>query len=368
MKRVALFFDRSYVDAHSCFTELAKHLAYSGYQVDLYCMFNSYNPIPSFFNDKIQVLNFPLSKFERIEFWYRIYFVKEYQYCATFGTPFKGTFWANKVAKRFNAPFIYLADEIFNMASDRHNFPNYSGLKKQDIEMNRAASATIALGSERYLYQKKINQIPADHKYFVIPNSPAGKSEQLRSHYLRDLFNITDNKPIVLFIGSIDWTLAKKLYDSTFNVSEKPYHLIFHTRSKGLMGSGSHPFIKVSQTPFPSTMLNYVISSADFGLVLYNNDILIERENALTGGKIGTYLKNNLPLIAGNVESLKSLEEKGVAVYINDITEIDSAVEKLMKNIAEYKRNIEQVYSQEYNYSVFFKPFESFLNNIVRQV
>jgi hypothetical protein len=366
MKRVALFFDRTYIDAHSCFTELAKHLAESGYEVDLYCFFNSFNPPPAFYNQHIRVLNFPRSKFERADFWYRITFVKEYEYKAVIGTPFEGAFLAQKVSRRLNIPFIYFADEVFNMASDRHDFSNYSKLKEHDIRVNNSAIATIALGRERYDYQTKINKLNANHKYFIIPNAPSGKSEQLRSHYFRDVFNINDNKPIVLFIGSLSWMLAEKLYESSRKYSEKPYHLIFHTRTIGLLGSTPHPFIKISQTPIPSVMLNYLISSADIGLVLYDKESIIEKENALTAGKIGTYLKNNLPLIVGNVENLKQLDANGIAVYIEDIHSIDQAVQRIMTNLATYKKNIENVYSKAYNYSLFYKPFESFLNEAIK--
>ena len=73
-KKIALFFDRTYVDAHACFTELAKQLANSGYEVDVYCILNSFNPAPAFYNSKIRVLPFPLSKFERMQFFYKLNF------------------------------------------------------------------------------------------------------------------------------------------------------------------------------------------------------------------------------------------------------------------------------------------------------
>lgn len=365
MKRVALFFDRPYVDAHSCFIELAKHLAINGYEVDLYCIFNSYNQPPVFSDSKIRVLKFPASKFEKAEFWYRINFVKEFKYHAVFGTPFNGIFLAEKISKKFNIPFIYLADEIFNMSLDRHVFPNYAELKKHDREANKNASATIALGKERFEYQTKINNLPADHKYFVIPNAPAGRSEQLKSHYFRDIFNIDDDKPILLFIGSLNWTLAKKLYDVSVTCTDKPYHLIFHARSLGQMGTEAHPFIKISTDPVGSNMLNYIVSSADIGLVLYDNESVAEKENALTGGKIGTYLKNNLPIIAGNATELKQLEEKGVASFISSISAIDNAVKKIMAEKSVYKKNIEKVYAAEYDYSKFYEPLHTFLNELV---
>ena len=366
MKRIALLFDRTYVDAHSCFTELARHLSKGGYEVHLYCLLNSFNPVPVFYDSNIRVLLFPRSKFERIDFWQKVLFAKEYKYNAVIGTPFEGIFLAQKVAKKLRIPIIYMADEIYNDKLDRHEFPDYRLLKKKDINANAFASATISLGEERFSYQKKINKLPESHTYFVIPNAPAGTSVQLKSNYFRDIFGIIDTKPIVLFIGTLGWSLAKKLFESSRKFKEKDYHLIFHSRTLGQMGNEEHPFIKISKTPVDSNMLNYVVSSADIGLVLYDKDSVAEKENTLTGGKIGSYLKNNLPLIAGNVLELKQLEEKGLGVYINDISEIDAAIFKIQNDRHAYKKNIEEVYAREYNYSVFYKSFETYLNGVIQ--
>lgn len=365
MKRIALFFDRTYVDAHSCFTELARHLAKGGYEVDLYCVFNSYNPVPAFYDPKIRVLKFPSSKFERAEFWYRISFVKEYRYSAVIGTPFKGAFLGFKVARRLSVPFIYLADEVFNTDLKRHEVPDYKRLKEADIIVNQMADASIALSAERYEYQRQINKLPPAHRHFIIPNSPSGKSERLRSNYFRDIFNITDNKPIVLFIGTLGWNLAKRLFEESALNVDKPYHLVFHSRTLGLMGNETHAFIKLSQQPVPSSMLNYIVSSTDIGLILYDKDEKAERENALTGGKIGTYLKNNLPIIAGNVEGFRSVEQKGIGVYISGINELDSAVLKITSKPEGYRHNIQNIFSTEYDYTVFYKELESFLSGII---
>ena len=55
------------------------------------------------------------------------------------------------------------------------------------------------------------------------------------------------------------------------------------------MGEDQHPFIKMSRMPIPSTMLNYMVSSADIGLALYDRESIPEKRNAFTGGKIGIY-------------------------------------------------------------------------------
>ena len=96
-KKIALFFDRTYVDAHYCFTELAKSLSKDGFMVDLYHIANPFNPSPAFYDDNIRVLPFPLNKFQKAEFWYRIFNSKVHQYSAAIGTPVKGAWLAYKL-------------------------------------------------------------------------------------------------------------------------------------------------------------------------------------------------------------------------------------------------------------------------------
>ena len=361
MKKAALFFDRSYVDAHFCFTELAKHLADSGYLVDLYHLANPYNSPPVFFNDKIRVFNFPESKFQKIEFWAKIKFRKDYKYSVIFGTPIKGIWLAYKVAKNQRIPLIYLADEIFDPKTKFHKNINWKRDKLKDIKANKFATASIALSKKRFFYQKKTNSLPDDHKHFVIPNAPAGKAERLKSNYFRDIFNINDDKPIILFIGTINWKLAKKIFNETKNYKNKDYHIVFHGRTKGLIGE-KHPFIKISDMPLPSNLINFAVSSADIGLVLYDKDVEQEYNNGETGGKIGTYLKNNLPVIAGNLDILYTFEKENVGIFWNGKEDIDKIIKKALLKKEEMIKNIPGYYKKNYNYSYFFESLKKFLN------
>ena len=165
-------------------------------------------------------------------------------------------------------------------------------------------------GKKRYIEQKKQNKIDFPHDHLVLPNAPAGNSIKLRSNYFRDIFNIEDRKPILLFAGTLNWNLAKKIYEETKTYGERDYHLIFHARTSGLMGEEVHTFIKISNIPIPGSFLNYALSSADIGLALYDQNSEEEVKNGFTGGKIGSYLKNGLPIIAGSSENLKFFEDK----------------------------------------------------------
>src|SRR5215469_1926657 len=112
MAKIALFFDRPYIDAHYCFMDLATQLAVSGYDVDLYMVRNAYNNQPFFQVPNIRVFAFPVSKMEKLEFWAQVLGSRDRKYAAIIGTPIKGTWLANRVARLQKIPYYYLADEL----------------------------------------------------------------------------------------------------------------------------------------------------------------------------------------------------------------------------------------------------------------
>ena len=80
-KKIALLFNRTYIDAHQCFMELANQLAKNGFEVDLYTLNNSFNFQPFFENYNIRILPFPATKFQKAEScWYKILPSKDRKY------------------------------------------------------------------------------------------------------------------------------------------------------------------------------------------------------------------------------------------------------------------------------------------------
>jgi hypothetical protein len=366
MNKIALLFDRAYIDAHPCFTELANHLAINGFLVDLFMFIKSNNHHPFFENQNIQMLPFPDSKFQKAEYWSKIMYSKDRKYCAAFGTPVQGAWVAYKTAKIQRIPYYYLADELIEQIIANSPLAIQEKLEKRNYLANRNAAASIALSEERYQIQKISNKISYSHDHIVIPNSQSGNSKRIKSNYFRDYFDIEDRKPILLFAGTLDWILAKRIFEETKNYGERDYHLIFHSRTLGMMGEENHPFIKMSKVPLPGMMLNYALSSADIGLALYDKRSIAETRNAFTGGKIGTYLKNELPLIVGNAAELKIFEKEGVGKFWEGEGAFDEVAYQSITNIEKYRKNISDFYKRNLQYEFFFEELKNHIMKSIR--
>ncbi len=361
IERIALLFDRAYIDTQPCYMEFAIQLAKNGYNVDLYMRIQSNNHLPFFENQAIRILPFPDSIFQKTEYWTKIFYAKDRKYKAIIGTPVGGAWTAYKTAKIQRIPYYYFADELIEHLIIDHSPVLQKKLDKRNYLANKNAVASIALGEQRFFIQKTLNRIDYPHEHIIVPNAQSGNSQKLKSNYFRDFFNIEDRKPILLFAGTLEWNLAKRIYEETKNYGERDYHLVFHARTLGLMGEKNHPFIKISNIPLPGSILNYAISSADIGLALYDKNFTAELRNGFTGGKIGTYLKNGLTIIAGNAEDLRFYEEKRVGVYWDGESSFDEIATKAIANMENDRKNIPAFYRENLQYEFFFEGFISHL-------
>ena len=344
---------------------MAIQLSKAGFAVDLFMTRNGGNYLPLFEEQNIRILTFPTSALQMAEFWYKVIVSGDRKYRAVVGTPVAGAWLAYKLASYLRIPYYYFADELVEHLIINSPERIRSKMASQNFRANRHASASIALGEVRYLEQKELNKIDYPHEHIILPNAPSGPAVRMRSNYFRDIFNIEDRKPILIFIGTIQWNLAKKLYEETKNYSDRDYHVIFHGRTLGLMGNGDHPFIKVSNFPLPSALMNYAVSSADIGLALYDQSTFRESRNAFTGGKIGTYLKNELPIIAGNAVSLKVFEEQKVGIYWDGELEFDLVAKRTVAILKDLRPNIRNFYRDNFQYELFFESFRKHLIDVL---
>ena len=366
IKRIALLIDRAYIDTQACYMELPIQLANNGFHVDLYMPMHSNNHLPFFESQAIRLLPFPDSAFQRAEYWSKILYAKDRRYKAIIGTPVRGAWVAYKSAAAQKIPYYYFADELLEHLIKDKTDALKKILIKQNYIANKKSVASLSLGEERYIIQRKQNSIDFPHDYIILPNAQAGDAIKLKSNYYRDIFNLEDRKPILLFAGTLGWNLARKIYEETKTYSDKDYHLIFQSRTLGMMGENNHPFIKISTNPIPSSMMNYALGSADIGMALYDKESVHETNNGITGGKIGTYLKNGMPVIAGSAENLRLFEEKNVGVYWDGISSFDEIANKAIQNMETSRQFIPAFYKENLQYEFFFEKLKSHLNALIK--
>ncbi len=360
VKRIAVLIDRQYIDAHFCFRELLTSLAESGFYVTLFY-------IPTHNSPKIAVAkNIQLKKFSKTYGGTIKLFIQllwgNFIYAAVIATPQWPLYWAALAKKKFK--LICLSDEV--NASD----PNYYSTaqknqgagankwKQREIIAHQKCDATIALGEIRYKLLKHINKLADNHPYFIIANAPSAKlASKPATDFYRKQFNLSKQNTIVLHSGGLQWKLIQDLPSINLDADTK---LILQARMKNDLKFTSSAIL-ISDTYIAYEDLISYTKDADIGLLLYDENDPEEKRNGNTAGKLGLYLGAGLPIIGCNLKEFEWLEKENCGVRIENLSQLNEAVNKIKSNYNLYAANSKRIFENKFEYLKQYKPFEKWL-------
>jgi hypothetical protein len=159
-----------------------------------------------------------------------------------------------------------------------------------------------------------------------------------KSSYLRDALRIPSCQRILLYFGAfyaerkIDEIIAEFL-----RLNRDDLCLVLHSPDiNDSSYSNLNINLRYSSIYVESDRIDELISSADIGLALYDNEKPNTRFTAFSSEKVTTYLRSGLPFIAFQNESYQKLSELyECCATISKIGDLESAINKLL---AEYQR------------------------------
>lgn len=195
------------------------------------------------------------------------------------------------------------------------------------------------------------------NKFLFLPNSSGPRTKTGKTSVLQKLLNLPDNEIIVLHSGGFgQWFYSLELSREAlswpdncrlvFNTS----HFVEHTDyakqfSREIQGTK----VILNSSPVPFSELDDLIRSADIGIAIYNIDLLGFRGDlvGLASGKVGRYLKNGLPIIVQRLSSfVPFVEQYECGVCVNDLSEINGAISRIMSNYQFYSENALRCYDE----------------------
>ena len=278
----------------------------------------------------------------------------------------------------FRQKFIYLSLEL--------NHPNrFIGVTKIINILERLAyrksQCVIVQDEDRFNTLCEYNKYQHP-KVFYLPNSPTSstslsKEVQLKN-YFREIFNLSEERfyCIILQAGMIQDAVFSKELAQAFVSINKGYALIFHDREQR---QSDDPYIKslkqinsknlfLSLKPLPYEKIERIYTSATIGLAFYRNLDNNFSQISKASGKISHYLKYGVPLLVNNLESLSKLvEQYNVGIVIKDplnSLEIESAIEKILKDYSYYSKNATICFEEQFNFSKKIQPILSFMKSL----
>jgi glycosyltransferase involved in cell wall biosynthesis len=246
-------------------------------------------------------------------------------------------------------------------------------LKDCEIVCSRGCDFTIIADEKRGNIFAKANGVDKARLRYL-PVSLAESPVLSKGRYFRDLFNIPDNRRIVIYAGNIcAWGMCREIIES---VSQWPaeYVLVMHTwrtdfssdgyfRELVRLGDGERVFF--STQPVPHERVAEVLSSGDVGLAFYRPIDANFMETGSSSNKLARYAQVGLPVIGNNLPSLRKVFEiYGSGVCIEDPDQIGEALAKIYLDYDSFRQGAFSSYRNHYNFAVAFEPILSELRRL----
>ena len=266
------------------------------------------------------------------------------------------TYLVRKHVDKFDDKF-YLSLEILGRSVSKFDWFNYL-IKKNETEfLNNHIDLIIIQDEIRLLQFVNTLNLNRKIKSFFLPNSIFKDDFVMKSDFFREKFNISSEIKILLSAGMISE------YVSSYDIakvmgSQKEFKnivTIFHNRIKDdyeefylnkiLEVSNSKVFLSLDPVHFNDLFKIY--SSVDIGLVIYNSKIndLNYTEIGSASGKLFQFAKFGIPVIASNIEGLKSLVKKyKLGVIIDSVEEIPNAINEINNNYEFYSNSSKEAF------------------------
>jgi glycosyltransferase involved in cell wall biosynthesis len=272
------------------------------------------------------------------------------------------------------APAIYYNLELYKESHCKHKEEYLlKGLEKQAA---RNCLLVIVPDAKRGAVLAAENQIKDSYIRFL-PVSTKGEQVREGHVYFRRKFNILDDKKVLIYAGHFaDWALCREIVASS-NAWPDKYVLIMHTWQKDIRqnrylddlkrAAGSNVFFSLD--PIPRDMFPSALSSADAGLLFYNQSDENNTETGSSSNKLTQYLKAGLPVIASDsISHLEIFDRFHCGVCVSSPFDIIDVLDDVFKNIDLYKDGVKRAFNEYYNFDIYFTPLfkeiEKYLNSL----
>lgn len=281
-----------------------------------------------------------------------------------------------KYAKKCKVPFVYISFEIFFW--DELNDPNDINEKRLESFISNKAKLIIIQDELRAKLLSQENRLNKA-EFFFIPVAPSGRKLPLKSTFLRDKYQIPEDKTIVLHSGTFgNWTFGWELIEN-IRCWPKDFVLVIHTR---YIPDKQHPYIHyiqkaslknviLSTEPMLSSEYEKMVASADIGLALYKpiGPSKYTQNNieylSLSSGKFSTYMKHGLPVISIRQKQYSLLlNEYEYGFNLDAFNEFPLALKKIKDRHEYYSEEARSLFREKLDFDIYWPTLRDKLYKI----
>ena len=294
------------------------------------------------------------------------------RYSAVVGIDPAGIILADHLSKLIKAPTVYVSFEI--MFNKELSTQKQKEFKKRELAASRTASLILIQDKERANALGKENSLSSENMVLV-PNSPAPQSVP-QSGFLRETLSIPPDKKIVLYCGQLASYCSPSIIKAMVTEWPDKYVLVIHMRQSPGQEMLS-PFVElinegrvfISNEPLPNREMTKMISSADYGLAVYNpcSDGWTTGRNifhmGFSSGKVAYYAMCGLPMIISSLPVFqREFKNYNCGRIYNDPAETGAILTILDKDYSFHSRESKRFYDERLHPQ---KPMDIFCDRLI---
>jgi glycosyltransferase involved in cell wall biosynthesis len=205
----------------------------------------------------------------------------------------------------------------------------------------------------------------------ILPVTCRGNAVAEKSNYLRQALHIPAEKKITIHLGGMNyWFSCMELAQSFAKLDGwvlvfqgnhcREYLRLFQNKIKA---ENVNNIIALKKFFTEIDSLDLILMSCDVGIAWYNNISLNFSTAGQSSGKIATYLKFGLPVVANRYPSTEeALAEPGCGICVDSMSEIAAALGEISRNYAFFSANARREYERLYRFENYRQPISKFLS------
>ena len=361
---VALFTCFEWVSISTSVLNTAKYLASKGYDVDLFAISSERFGVPVFDHENVHVHiitsgRFPIPFFK---FLMRYIYITRRNHSFFIGFDPEGLIIGGLVSLLFKVFYIYHSLEIYTLPENTGRKHWYGRLRKK-LEKWFAQRARLILTQDenRANILAHIDNLDRG-RIFLVYNSPMGEALSDKSTFLRRKLGISDNKKVVLCVGSLmPETFTDEIIRSVDNWPEE-FVLVVHgwipsvefERSLRREAEQRTGKVFLSTELLPDSDKNKLFQSADIGLAFFKPVDKNLEYAAGAAGKIYDFMRAGVPVIGNSIPGMRELlEENELGLVVSEIREIGGVLRKIICDYYYYSQGALKSYGK-YRFEVSY--------------
>jgi len=363
MKRCLILHFWADLDTNPTLMGLMRHLIAAGFDIDLICETRDFFLPPSLPRERVSM--------HRVHSWRNCarLLQKDWslklgggRYSFVIAVDPQGLYAGRYLIEDLSVPLVYLSFEI--LFQDELEKDEELYLKTVEVEVSRRAALIIVQDEERGKLLASENGL-SDHHFLYLPNAPSDAEYSGDGSYLRDRFNISPSKKIVLHTGSFDfWTAGEELIAAAAAFPDE-FILVVHSRQipdKNDLVSRMQDIADLEKVCFSTVPLAFddyakLVDSCDIGLVLYRmSPTIFTQKNlfhiGLSSGKFAYFARHGKPVITSDLPSYRAVFNRSYSgVCIPKVSALGEILRKHAPQFAKMGRNNRLFFCEQLDFS-----------------